>query len=251
MSGFNDIRQNLISQGNSSGIETTQLSSLLGSSAKNFNNAKEFSQKFSDSIASLNKTNVPNQYNQNQQMAYASIPQGLYSQLNQGNNQNNALMSTEQSQQQNGDLASLLTKHEGGGNYDTLYGHAQKDGGRFSGIKPSTMTLDQLREFSNPRGEYGQWVKNQVGRVSTPIGAGQIVGSTLNSTAKAMGLSGDTVYSPEIQNKMINYLAQQRVNKAGNMQDAINGLRSEWEGFKNVPDAQLVNIIKPLSNGRF
>jgi len=68
----------------------------------------------------------------------------------------------------------VMDKHEGGGSYDTLFGHSQD---KF-GVKPSEMTLGQLYAFSDPSGEYGQWVKGQVGRVATPMGRYQFVGTT-------------------------------------------------------------------------
>ena len=85
-------------------------------------------------------------------------------------------------------LVSLLRKHEGAGRADTLFGHSQR-GGKFDGVDVSKMTLAQLREFSRPDGEYGQWVKSKVGRVATPMGFGQIVGTTMRNTAAAMGLA--------------------------------------------------------------
>ena len=144
----------------------------------------------------------------------------------------------------NSTFAGLLAKTEGGGNYDTLFGHAQRDGKPFSGVRPTQMTIGQLGEFTNPKGAYGNWVKGQVGRVATPIGAGQIVGSTMQQAAKQMGLGKDVVFTPEVQNKMINHLATNRIKDAKSMDAARAGLRAEWEGFKNVPNAQLDAVIR-------
>lgn len=250
MSRFSDIRQAIMAQGNSSGMDLSEVDNLMQSSAANFNNAKEFSNKFSEQIDELNK-NKEESNNPNKNLQIASI-QSLSSSINGLNpNINNNLQMNTNTSPVNNDLASLLAKHEGGGSYDTLFGHSQREGGKFAGVRPSTMTLNQLKEFTSPNGAYGQWVKGQVGRVATPIGAGQIVGSTLNRTAQALGLSGDTVFDANTQNKMINYLAQQRINNANSLGSAIAGLRSEWAGFKNVPDAQLAAIIRPMSNGRF
>lgn len=137
-----------------------------------------------------------------------------------------------------GGLFDLIDKTEGGGNYDTLFGHSQ-NGGRFNGVKVSDMTLGQLYDFTNPSGEYGQWVKGQVGRVATPMGRHQIVGSTLRRTAEAMGLSPDTKFTPQMQDTMANYLARQRLVGAKSPVAKRAAMRAEWEGFKHVSDEAL------------
>lgn len=122
---------------------------------------------------------------------------------------------------QNG-LTGLIDRTEGGGRYDTLFGHAQRPGGGdpFDGIDVSSMTLGQLKQFSDPSGHYGQWVKQELAenghraRVATPMGRHQIVGTTLRSTAEAMGLSDDTVFSPAVQDSMFQHLARQRLSAA-------------------------------------
>lgn len=146
-----------------------------------------------------------------------------------------------------GGLFGLLDKHEGGGSYDTLFGHSQNEGGRFAGTKITDMTLDQLADFSSPSGEYGQWVasKNK-GVVATPMGRGQIVGSTLRRTAKAMGLPGDTKFTAQVQDSMINRLAMDRLRGVSDPAARRQAIRSEWVGFKSVPDAELDGAINGL-----
>ncbi|MEO9629574.1 MAG: hypothetical protein ABJG14_03950 [Sulfitobacter sp.] len=135
-------------------------------------------------------------------------------------------------------IAGLLRKHEGAGDPSTLFGHSQR-GGRFDGVDVSKMTLAELREFSRPDGEYGQWVKDKVGRVATPMGFGQIVGTTMRNTAKAMGLPDDTVFDANTQTAMVNHLAKQRLINAKSPAAKRAAMRAEWEGFKHVPDSQL------------
>ena len=148
----------------------------------------------------------------------------------------------------NGDFASLLAAKEGGGRYDTLFGHSQ-NGGRFAGVDVSRMTLDQVSEFARPDGEYGQWVKGKVGRVATPMGFGQIVGTTLRSTMKEMGLPGDTIFDAKTQTAMVNHLASKRIRGAKTQAAKRAGLRAEWEGFKNVSDAELDMAIAKFEAG--
>lgn len=140
------------------------------------------------------------------------------------------------------DLLGLIDKHEGGGAWNTLYGHSQ-NGGAFDGVDVSNMTLAELEEFSSPSGPYGQWVKGQVGRVATPMGRFQIVGTTARNAARGMGLSPDTKFTPETQTAMAGYLARNRLAGAKDPASKRAAMRAEWEGFRNVPDALLDSAI--------
>lgn len=141
-------------------------------------------------------------------------------------------------------IVGLLRKHEGAGDPSTLFGHSQR-GGRFDGVDVSKMTLAELREFQNPSGEYGQWVKQQLvkagkkPRVATPAGFGQIVGKTARATQAELGLPDDTVFNEATQTQMVNHLAKQRLIKAKSPAAKRAAMRAEWEGFKHVPDSQL------------
>lgn len=147
-----------------------------------------------------------------------------------------------------GGLYGLLNSHEGAGDYDTLFGHSQRDGGRFAGTKPSQMTLDQLDAFDK---DYGQWVASQNnGTFATPSGFGQIVGTTRRSMAKQMGLAGDTVFSPEVQRSMVDRLAWNRISGTSDPAARRAGMRQEWVGLKNVADADLDAAINGIIANR-
>jgi len=150
------------------------------------------------------------------------------------------------------DLLGLIDTHEGGANYDTLFGHSQ-NGGKFDGVRISEMTLDELAEFSNPSGEYGQWVganNPDNSRVATPMGRYQIVGTTMRAVAREMGLPGDTVFTPDVQDSMARHLADKRIARGGNDPAALRReMRAEWDGFKNVSDAALDQAIAQYRAG--
>lgn len=137
-------------------------------------------------------------------------------------------------------IFGLIDDTEGGGNYSTLYGNAQ-NGGRFDGVDVSKMTLADLYAFSDPNGEYGQWVKqaNPEGVVATPMGRHQIVGTTARNAANEMGLPPTTVFSPEIQDAMANHLARKRLAAGSTPAAKRAQLRAEWAGFRGVSDADL------------
>lgn len=142
-----------------------------------------------------------------------------------------------------GDLWSLMDKHEGGGDYDTLYGHSQKSG-PFAGTKVSAMTVGQAIDFANPSGDYGRWVASRNdGTVATPMGRHQIVGSTLKRAAQAMGLDPSTPFNRQTQDAIAVHLASNRLKGASTPEAARQALRSEWVGFRRVPDAVLDSAI--------
>ena len=147
-----------------------------------------------------------------------------------------------------GTLLGLIDRTEGGGNYSTLFGHSQR-GGAFDGVDVSKMTLAQLKNFASPKGQYGQWVKGKVGRVATPMGRYQIVGTTLRNAASELGLSPDTVFSPQTQTAIAEHLARRRLASAESPAAKRIALRAEWEGFKHVPDSQLDQAIARFESG--
>ncbi|WP_065321782.1 hypothetical protein [Tritonibacter mobilis] len=112
---------------------------------------------------------------------------------------------------------------ESGGDYDALFGYSNREGGKFSGVKLTNMTVDQALQFSNPSGEYGQWVKGKVGRVATPMGAYQVVGTTLRAAKKALGLTGNERMSEDLQEKIGQWIYRKQGTGA-------------WEGYKGPRD---------------
>ena len=135
----------------------------------------------------------------------------------------------------------LIDKHEGGGEYDTLFSFSNKSGKRFDGVKITEMTIGELKNFAN--GEYGAWSKEQLGYKATPMGRYQFVGSTLSSVAKMMGLPDDTVFTPEVQDSMFDFWVKETLSKGDTLDEKVKLLRGQWEGFKNVPTTQLQSAI--------
>lgn len=107
---------------------------------------------------------------------------------------------------------------ESGGDYDALFGYSNR-GGPFGNVRITEMTVDQAIAFSDPSGEYGQWVKGQIGRVATPMGAYQIVGKTLRAAKAGLGLKGNEVMTPALQDRLGLWILQQQGTGA-------------WEGYR-------------------
>lgn len=113
---------------------------------------------------------------------------------------------------------------ESGGDYNALFGFSNRDGGRFSNVRLTDMTIDQALNFANPSGEYGQHVKGQIGRVATPMGAYQVVGTTLKAAKAALGLTGNERMTPELQDRIGQWILQTQGTGA-------------WEGYKGPSDS--------------
>jgi flagellar protein FlgJ len=129
---------------------------------------------------------------------------------------------------------NLIDRTEGGGRYDTLFGHSQQEGGPFSGVDVSNMTVGEAIAFSDPNGPYADWVRGQVGRVATPMGRYQIVGRTLRGAVDQLGIPLDAPFNAQTQDTIALHLARNAYNRAG-----VDGLRSEWEGLRSVDTATL------------
>ena len=145
-------------------------------------------------------------------------------------------------------LQGLVDKTEGAGRYDTLYGHAQ-DKGPLAGVDVSKMTIGDLKQFAAKDGAYGQTQTAKLGYLATPMGRYQIVGQTLQATAKKLGLGDDVVFTPEVQDAMFNKIATDAISGPKTMEGKMAALRGQWEGFKNVSDAQLSAAITAYQNG--
>jgi hypothetical protein len=145
-----------------------------------------------------------------------------------------------------GTLLQLIDRTEGGGNYDTLFGHSQ-NGGAFDGVKVSEMTLAEAIDFSSQRGEgsYGEWVRrnNPAGNLATPMGRYQIVGSTLKAAVEELGLPLDTRFDSQTQDMIASHLARRRLEGKTGLPQMRAALRAEWEGFKHVSDSALDQAI--------
>lgn len=141
---------------------------------------------------------------------------------------------------------AVLDQTEGGGGYDTLFGNAQK--GQFAGTDVSKMPISDVLAFTDPNGPYAQSVKSQIGRVATPVGRHQIVGTTLRNAVGALGLDPNTPFSPETQDNVALYLAKQRIASSNTPEGKLAALRNEWEGFRKVPDSQLLQVVSDIEN---
>ncbi|MDF2143196.1 hypothetical protein [Paenirhodobacter sp. CAU 1674] len=114
---------------------------------------------------------------------------------------------------------------ESGGDFDALFAFSNRDGGPFAHVKLTEMTVDEAIAFSDPNGDYAQWVKSQIGRVATPMGGYQIVGKTLRAAKEALRLRGDEVMTPDLQEKLGQWVYRAQGT------DAWEGYRGPYAGY--------------------
>lgn len=136
------------------------------------------------------------------------------------------------------DILSLIGAVESGGNYN-----ATLDNGRWTGGAQNltTMTLDQVRALQagmrtpENRALYGN------GKGSSALGKYQIVGSTLESLIKELGLTGDRLFDEKTQDEMARALLRRRGGD-------VEGLRNEWAGLRNVDSTTIRNAYTATPN---
>lgn len=107
---------------------------------------------------------------------------------------------------------------ESGGDYNALFGYQNRPGGIFSDVKVSEMSIADILDFTNPRGAYGQYVANtrpdpEMG-VATPVGAYQVVGTTLRDAVKALGIDPSQKFDKATQDRIGKYIFETQGAKA-------------------------------------
>jgi hypothetical protein len=120
-----------------------------------------------------------------------------------------------------------IFRGESGGDYGALFGYQNRPNGRFEGTDLTKMTVDQALDFAKPSGPYGQYVKGEVGRVATPMGAYQVVGTTLRDAKNSLGLTGNEVMDQGLQDRIGQWIHKTQGTGA-------------WEGYKPVDGDQAI-----------
>jgi hypothetical protein len=164
------------------------------------------------------------------------------------------------------ELKANVFPGESGGDYNALFGYANRPGKPFEGVKLTDMTVNEVLDFTKPSGPYGQWVKSQIGRVSTPTGAFQTVGTTLKDAVQGLGLTGDEPYNEATQDAVGRWIFENQGPEAweawGKSGGAVSagggdarlggGMGADTLGGNNVEDilAQLYPQMSPEDEKR-
>tara|TARA_B100000035_G_scaffold315120_1_gene333984 strand:- start:4432 stop:5892 length:1461 start_codon:yes stop_codon:yes gene_type:complete len=126
---------------------------------------------------------------------------------------------------------------ESGGDYDALFNYQNREGGIFSNVKLTDMTVDEALSFADPTGNYARYVasKNN-GQIATPMGAYQIVGRTLRDAKEKLNLSGDEKLTKSLQDKIGKWIYSTQGTKAW---AGYKGPKETSEGAKNMNPFQM------------
>lgn len=119
---------------------------------------------------------------------------------------------------------------ESGGDYNALYNYQNRPDGRFSDVQLTEMPISDVLSFTNPQGEYAGYVRSQVGRTATPVGAYQVVGSTLRNAVEALGIDPSTPFNQETQDRIGRWILENQgpqawegLTRGGNMNGLLGG----------------------------
>ena len=90
------------------------------------------------------------------------------------------------------DIQRGIFAGESGGDYNALFNYQNRPNDIFADVRVSDMSIADVLRFTDPSGEYGQYVAatrpDPERGVATPVGAYQVVGSTLRDAVKALNL---------------------------------------------------------------
>lgn len=126
----------------------------------------------------------------------------------------------------------LIGRAEGtdrGRGYNESLGYGAFTGGPRNLI---AMTLDQIDALQTSMLRHTENTFN-----SSALGRYQIVRSTLRGLRSELGLSGDQIFSPRLQDELAMQLARARGATA-------SGLRNEWEGLRGVSEADILGAYR-------
>ena len=104
------------------------------------------------------------------------------------------------------DIQRGIFAGESGGDYNALFNYQNRPNGIFADVRVTDMSIADVLRFTDPSGEYGQYVAAtrpdpEMG-VATPVGAYQVVGSTLRDAVKALNLDPNQKFDKTTQDKV-------------------------------------------------
>lgn len=152
----------------------------------------------------------------------------------------------------------LIDRYEASGDYNALLNFSNREGGEFSHIRVSEMTLEEVIRFTSQRGagSYHGWsIVNMPegteahanGWGSTPVGRYQFVGTTLKDVADRGNFDTSRTFNKNLQDEMFLWYA--RSNILGHSEDEqVRRLRSLWEGLRNAPRDDVLEMARELQS---
>ncbi len=120
-------------------------------------------------------------------------------------------------------ILDLIKSRESGGDYNATLDNGKYTGGARDLVN---MTINEVLAMQKQMLAHPENTKN-----SSAAGAYQIVSTTLRGLVKELGLTGDELYSRDMQDRLGTQLVRRR------MPQGVDGMRNEWEGLRGVSPA--------------
>ena len=136
---------------------------------------------------------------------------------------------------------------ESGGDYNALYNYQNREGGRFAGTRLTDMSVGDVMQFTDPRGEYAQYVRGQVGRTATPVGAYQVVGTTLRDAVNALDIDPSTPFNQATQDRIGEWIFSTQGTGAW---EGYRGPQAGGQGMDGFVQQQPQDPMSSLSRGQ-
>ena len=145
-----------------------------------------------------------------------------------------------------------VSQRESGNDPNALLNFANREGKQFAGTNLTGMTVDQAIDFARVGGPYANYSKTQTpdGRVATPMGEYQIVGTTLAQAKRDMGLTGDELMTAELQERIAHHLYDNYGEKPWAASAPTGGLDTNISTM-SAPDQQYSGGVKPYEERNF
>lgn len=126
-------------------------------------------------------------------------------------------------------IRELIKSRESGGDYNATLDNGAYTGGVRDLVN---MTINEVLEMQRDMLRHPDNKKN-----SSAAGAYQIVRKTLQSLVDELGLTGNELYDPAMQDRLADQLLRRRRGQG------IEGLRNEWEGLRGVSPALIQQAL--------
>lgn len=165
-------------------------------------------------------------------------------------------------------------KEKEAGSYSSLFGNSEKVDtpnvnsaglavNSFKDTDITTMPMSEVMDFVKNKGAFHKYnlarTDPKTGKPkpvnTTAIGKYQFVGATLRDLKKRgvfdkLGITDDTLFDEATQDSLAAYQAVHRIKDRakGTLSSAREEMRNEWEGFKDLSDSALNNIITEIGS---
>lgn len=134
--------------------------------------------------------------------------------------------------------------------YDSMFANAESVDGKFLGMELTAMPMSAIYDLTELNGDFHK--RNlELGHDTTAVGKYQFVGNTLRDlrdrgVLEELGITEDTIFNEETQDKIAVYLVQRRVKPEYSLKKAREEMGKEWEGFKKLSEERQNAVIREI-----